>query len=85
MKKEAEEIEGYEESGGPRRKRKSLNNGNLITPICHLQISAQPTLSDDGRRVHLDFAAPRVNFDVIEPSIPPEVEEQTQKLVQTHN
>ena len=43
------------------------------------QVSATPRLSADGRRIHFTFAAPSVNFDLIEPSVDQDVQGQVQR------
>jgi len=54
---------------------------DLLKIHISIKVSAQPNLSPDGRRLHFIFASPVVNFDLIEPSIPADIEQQTRNFV----
>jgi len=59
--------------------------GGRIKDLLRIQIdiavSATPRLSADGRRIHFTFAAPSVNFNLIEPSVDQDVQGQVQRFV----
>jgi len=62
----------------------STNGGqtkDLLKIHISIKISAQPSLAADGRRMHFVFSSPRVIFDLIEPTIPADIEQQTQNFV----
>lgn len=46
-----------------------------------ISVSAQPSLSNDGRKMYFVFGAPQINFDVIQPSIPADVAEDVKNFV----
>jgi len=53
----------------------------LLKVQIDIKVSARPTLSKDGRKLHFDFATPQVTFNLMQPSIPDDVQRQVQYLV----
>jgi len=46
-----------------------------------IKVSAQPSLSNDGRKLHFVFAAPQVTFNPMQPSLPDDDRQQLQNLI----
>jgi len=53
----------------------------LLKVQIDIKVSAQPFLSKDGRKLHFYFSEPQVSFNLMQPSIPDDVQRRVQFIV----